>query len=80
MRAGWWLRRFRAQVTSVSGDVQGAGGVEEVPPQGFGGGLLVPGQLERQQPVQVPGHDGQGGVQVDVERDAAGQRVEAGSC
>ncbi len=29
-------------------DVQGAGGVEEVPPEGFGCGMLVPGQLERQ--------------------------------
>ena len=27
----------------VLGDVQGAGGVEEVPPQGLGGGPLVAG-------------------------------------
>ena len=49
-------------------DVQGAGGVQEVPPEGFGGGALVPGQLERQQPVEVACDDGQRGVQVDVER------------
>ncbi len=29
------------------------------------------------QPVEVAGDDGERGVQVDVERDAAGQRVEA---
>jgi hypothetical protein len=32
---------------AVFGDVQGAGGVQEVPPVGFGGGFFVPGQLER---------------------------------
>jgi hypothetical protein len=44
-----------------------------------GGGVLVPGQLEREQPVEVPGDDGERGVQVDVERDAGGQRVEVES-
>jgi len=57
-------------------DVQGAGGVQEVPPQGSGGGSFVPGQFQREQPVQVPGDDGEGGVEADVERDAAGQGVE----
>ena len=28
---------------AVGADVQGAGGVEEVPPEGFGGGVLVAG-------------------------------------
>jgi integrase len=39
-------------------DVQGAGGVEEVPPEGFRGGSLVAGQFQREQPVQVPRHLG----------------------
>ena len=38
--------------------------------------FLVPGQLEREQPVEVPGDDGERGVQVNVERDAAGEGVE----
>ena len=46
--------------------MQGAGGVQEVPPQGFGGCFLLPGQLEREQPVEVSRHDGERGVQVDV--------------
>ncbi len=60
-------------------DVQGAGGVEEVPPEGLAGGVFIPGQLERQQPVQVPGDDGKRGVQVRVERDAAGEGVKVES-
>ncbi len=61
----------------VRGDVQGAGGVQEVPPDGVGGGAFVAWQLAGEQPVEVAGDDGEGGVQVDVERDAGGQRVEA---
>ena len=38
MRAGWWLRKFSVQVTPVFVDVQGAGGVEEVPPEFVSGG------------------------------------------
>ena len=38
MSTGWWLRRLSAQVTPVVGDVQGAGGVEEVAPDGVRGG------------------------------------------
>ena len=79
MRTGWWLRRFSAQVTLVSSMCRLPVASRKSPPEGFGGGALVPGQLERQQPVQVPGHDGQCGVQVHVERDAAGERVEVES-
>src|SRR5258708_38486906 len=64
---------------SVFGDVQGAGGVQEVLPDPVGGGGFVAGQLEREQPVGVPGDDGQGGVQVHVEWDAAGEGVEVES-
>src|SRR5258706_6506056 len=53
-------------------DVQDAGGVREVSPDPVGGGGLVPVELEREQPVKVPGDDGERGVQVDVEGDAAG--------
>src|SRR5258708_11942810 len=60
----------------VAGDVQGAGGVEEVPPDPVGGGVFVPGQLEDEQPAQVPGDHGQRGVLVYVEVDAGGKRVE----
>jgi hypothetical protein len=60
----------------VVGDVQGAGGVQEVAPELVGGGGLVAGQAAGQEPVEVAGDDGQGGVQVDVERDAAGQGVQ----
>jgi hypothetical protein len=58
------------------GDVQGAGGVEEVPPDPVRGGVFVPGQVAREQPVEVSGDDGQGGVEVDVEGDAGGEGVE----
>ena len=51
------------------GDVQGAGGVQEVPPDGVGGGVFVARQLACEQAVQVAGDDGESGVQVDVERD-----------
>jgi hypothetical protein len=40
------------------------------------GVALVPVELEPQQPVQVPGGDGQGGIEVDVEGDATGEGVE----
>src|SRR5262249_37571049 len=42
----------------VPGDVQGSGGVEEVPPDLVGGGVVVPVELEREQPVEVAGDDG----------------------
>src|SRR5207302_6593961 len=73
-----WVVAAQVQRAGDAGvvDVQGPGGVQEVPPEGFGGGFFVAGQLERQQPVQVPGHDGERGVEVHVERDAAGERVE----
>ena len=61
-------------------DVQDAGGVQEVSPDPVGGGGLVPVELEREQPVKVPGDDGEGGVQVDVERDAAGETPQGLSC
>jgi putative transposase len=47
----------------VVGDVQGAAGVQEVAPELVGGGGLVAGQLAGQEPVEVAGDDGQGGVQ-----------------
>ena len=63
----------------VAGDVESSGGVQEVAPDPFGGGAGVPVELAGEQPVEVPGDDGQGGVQVDVEGDAAGEGVEVES-
>ena len=57
-------------------DVQGAGVVEEVAPDGVGGGGVVSGQVAGEEAVEVAGEDGEGGVEVDVEWDAAGERVE----
>ena len=45
-------------------------------PDGVGGGGLVSVQVAGEEAVEVAGDDGQGGVEVDVERDAAGERVE----
>ena len=52
------------------GGVDGAGGVEEVPPEFVGGGVLVAGELAGEEAVEVPGDDGEGGVEVDVQREA----------
>lgn len=60
-------------------DLQGAGGVQEVPPDPVRGGVLVSGQLEGEQPVEVAGDDSQRGVEVDVERDTGGERVQVES-
>ena len=54
---------------AVGGDLQGAGVVEEVPPDRVGGGAGVAGQVAGEQAVEVAGDDGEGGVEVDVERD-----------
>ena len=56
----------------VVGEVEGAGAVEEVAPEAVGGGVLVAGELAGEQSVEVAGDHGQGGVEVDVERQAAG--------
>src|SRR5713226_8056331 len=53
----------------AGGDVQGAGGVQEVPPDGVGCGAFVAWQHAGEQPVEVADDDSEGGVQVDVERD-----------
>src|SRR5215468_3312853 len=47
-----------------------------MPPDPVWGGVLVPVELAGEQPVEVAGGDGERGVQVDVERDAAGEGVE----
>ncbi|MEU1600934.1 hypothetical protein ABZ468_51590 [Streptomyces sp. NPDC005708] len=57
-------------------DMQGSGGVEEVSLDLVGCGGLVAGQFAGEHPVEVPGDDGQCGVQVDVEWDAGGQGVQ----
>ena len=54
----------------VRGGVDGAGGVEEVAPEFVGGGVLVAGEFAGEEAVEVAGDDGQGGVDVDVEREA----------
>jgi hypothetical protein len=60
----------------VVGEAEGAGAVEEVAPDAVGGGVLVAGEAAGEEPVDVAGDDGQGGVEVDVERQARGQGVE----
>ena len=54
----------------VVGEVQRAGAVEEVAPDAVGGGVLVAGESAGEEPVEVAGDDGQGGVEVDVEGQA----------
>src|SRR6266545_4326527 len=44
-----------------------------------GGGVLVAGQVAGEEAVEVAGDDGEGGVQVDVERHAGRPCVEAES-
>jgi hypothetical protein len=43
MRTGWWLRRVQGAGDAFGGDVEGAGGVEEVAPDPVGGGVFVAG-------------------------------------
>ena len=45
-------------------DLEGAGAVEEVAPDAVGGGVFVAGELAGEEPVEVAGDDGQGGVEV----------------
>ena len=51
-------------------EVEGAGAVEEVAPDAVRGGVLVAGEPAGEEPVEVAGDDGQGGVEVDVEGQA----------
>jgi hypothetical protein len=60
----------------VFGDVDPAGGVDELLVDGLRGRLLVALQAARQQAVDAAGNDGEGGVGVDVERPARGQGVD----
>jgi hypothetical protein len=47
-------------------EVEGAGAVEEVAPDPVGGGVLVVGELAGEEPVEVAGDHGQGGVREGV--------------
>src|ERR1700758_2356376 len=47
--------------------------------EGKPGGGFVAGEVAGEEAVEVAGDDGEGGVEVDVERQAGGQRVEVES-
>jgi hypothetical protein len=53
-----------------------AAGIEEPPLEGVGGGRAVSGQAAAQPGADSVGQDGQRDVEVDVERDGAGERGE----
>jgi hypothetical protein len=68
MRTGRWLRRARSAVTPPE--------VMRRVPVSFrkcrqivSGWCRVAGQSAGEQAVEVAGHDGEGGVEIDVERD-----------
>ena len=71
--AGAW---FEADLDPLGGDVQQAGGLDEVAEDGVGGGGLVAAEPQREVAVDAVGDDRQGGVEVDDERDLGGERVE----
>ena len=58
----------------VGGGVDGAGGVEEVAPELVGGRAFVALKPSGEEVVEVAGDDGEGGVEVDVQGQAAGER------
>ena len=71
--AGAW---FEADLDAVGGDVQLAGGLDEVSEDGVGGSGLVAAEAQREVAVDAVGDDREGGVEVDGEWDLGGERVE----
>jgi hypothetical protein len=61
--AGGWLE---TDVDAFGGDVQLAGGLDEVAEDGVGGGGLVAAEAQREVAVDAVGDDRQGGVERDL--------------